>query len=325
MWKKLKLFQTFIHKSDYLNSKIKVLITYRYLFFLIFAVFIWIDFHVYTGRSLVGLYSIIMVFSGLVFKPVWQGILQSILVTIIRYVVAPDGLPFEIEVIFFQWISYFAIWYAISALVRNSIEQKENLVRMTTALANSIDKRDKYTAFHSSNVARYAELISKEMGFDQKFCSEIKLAAQLHDLGKIGIPERILNKSGRLTQEEYEIIKTHPMIGYDIVKHIKIFSNNGILDAILYHHEREDGSGYPSGLEGQEIPIKAKIIAVADSFDAMTSNRRYRENNSFSFAVKEILRCRGTHYDPAVVDSFIQVIDRKGTDILNVKIISDQG
>lgn len=195
---------------------------------------------------------------------------------------------------------------------RKNIEQKENLIRVTTALAHTLDSRNKYTAYHSSNVAKYAEKIAKEMGLSKKHCEEIKLGAQLHDIGKMGI----LNKPSRLTNEEYEIIKTHTTIGYDIVKKFKLFEKSGVLDAILYHHEREDGSGYPKGLKSHEIPLIAKIIAVADSFDAMTSNRIDRKENSFEFAVNEIVTNKGKHYDTQVVEAFYRIIKREGENVL---------
>ncbi len=314
-WQPLNLFNKFVHQSEHLHPVIRASIKYRYLIFLVGAISVWFDGYVYTGRSLVGLYSLIMIFLGLVFANVWQGVFNSLLVTLFRYSFSANGFPNELE-FGFQWLSYFAIWFAVSTLVKNNIEQKENLIRVTTALAKSLDSRDKYTAFHSKNVSRYSELIAKEMRLTETACRDIKLGALLHDIGKIGIPEGILNKPSKLTDDEYEVIKSHTIIGYDTVKHIQLFEQNGVLDAILYHHEREDGSGYPYGLTSEEIPLIAKIVAVADSFDAMTSNRIYRKEKSFTFAVNEILNNKGKHYDPQVVDAFIKVVKRKGEDLL---------
>jgi putative nucleotidyltransferase with HDIG domain len=276
----------------------------------------WVDAKFYPERSLVGVYGLIVIFLGLVYPKVWQGIVSSFFVTLIRYWIAPNGFPEETEVIFIQWLSYFTIWYTVSSLFKKNIEQKENLFKLTTALAKTLDSRDKYTAFHSVNVARYSDLIAKEMRLSPKFCEDMMLGALLHDIGKIGIPEHILNKPDKLTDAEYEIIKTHPTIGYEMVKHINAFEKNGVLDAILYHHEREDGSGYPKGLYSEEIPSIAKIIAVADSFDAMTSNRTYRKGNSFDFAINEIVLNKGKRYDPQVVEAFYRIIQREGVSIL---------
>jgi putative nucleotidyltransferase with HDIG domain len=312
----VNIFNKLVYKGTNLHPFIRFSIRYRYLVFFIAAIVIWWD-ATSNEVNLVGLYSLIMIFLGIVFSNVWQGIFNSFLVTLCRYSFAPEGFP-NIEITLFQWFSYFAIWFAVSSLIKRNIEQEENLIRLTTALANTLDSRDKYTAFHSINVAKYSELIAREMRLSEKFCNNVRLGALLHDIGKIGIPENILNKTDKLTTEEYEIIKTHPLIGYQMVKHISIFEKNGVLDAILYHHERENGSGYPKGLKGENIPIIAKIIAVADSFDAMTSNRVYRKEKSFSFAVNEIYKNRGNHYDPEVVDGFCRVINQQGESILDI-------
>ncbi|WP_169891067.1 HD-GYP domain-containing protein [Litchfieldia alkalitelluris] len=314
----MTLFNRFVHKSTNLHPIIKFFICYRYLFFVLFAAGIWVDATVYNERSLIGIYSLAMVFLGLVFSNVIQGIFNSLLVTLCRYSFSPGGFPIEqLEIGIFQWLSYFAIWMAVSSLVKKYIEQKENLIRVTTAFAKALDSRDKYTAFHSSNVSRYSLKIAKEMGFSENFCNDLKLGALLHDIGKIGIPESILNKPSRLTKDEYDVIKTHPTIGYEMVKDLSFFEKNSVLDSILYHHEREDGSGYPEGLKKDEIPMVAKIIGVADSFDAMTSNRVYRNENSVEYAVNEIVKNKQKHYDSKVVDAFVRIIDREGINILD--------
>jgi putative nucleotidyltransferase with HDIG domain len=175
-----------------------------------------------------------------------------------------------------------------------------------------LDSRDTYTAYHSENVAKYSELIAREMGLSERHCTNIKLAALLHDIGKIGIPENILNKPSRLTDDEFDIIKSHPTIGYTIVKDLKFFKENGVLEAILYHHEREDGSGYPKGLKSAEIHLYAKIIAVADSFDAISSNRIYRDKKSLEYAINEINSKKEKWYASEVVDAFNKMIKREG-------------
>ena len=139
----------------------------------------------------------------------------------------------------------------------------------------------------------------------------IALAGLLHDIGKIGIPESILDKPGKLTKEEYEIVKRHPEIGAEILSSIRQFEE--VVPAIRHHHERYDGRGYPDGLKGEEIPVMARIIAVADAFDAMLSKRPYRDALSLNSAVKELQRNKGSQFDPQIVDILLNIIP----DLLN--------
>jgi len=195
------------------------------------------------------------------------------------------------------------------ALAHNGFENYLNLRKQARTtfelLADAVDKRDPYTASHSFRVAAYAEKIAEEMGlpFEQK--ENIAIAGRVHDIGKIGISDTILQKPGKLTEIEYSKMKTHPKTGYEILSPLELYK--GALSFVLYHHERMDGKGYPSGLTGQSIPLGARILAVADSFDAMTSNRPYRKAMSDDEAVKELMRNRGTQFDPEVVDAFIRV------------------
>jgi putative nucleotidyltransferase with HDIG domain len=311
----MKTFKGFTHKSPSLNPIVRTLIKYRYIVFSFGALGIWLDHAVYTGESLGGLYVLLMIFMGSFYPYILQGVLQSLLVNITKCFTDPDGFP-NIEVFLFQWFSYFAIWYIVSSLVKKNITKQEDMIKITSAFARALDSRDKYTADHSENVARYAEMIAKEMGMSSRKCEDVKLAAQLHDIGKIGIPEVILNKPSKLSKEEFEVIKSHPAIGHNMVKDFKLLKEKGVLDAILYHHEREDGSGYPEGLTGDKIPSIAKIIAVADSFDAITSKRVYRDEKSFEYAVNEILSNKGIRYDSDVVAAFERLLSREGRSIL---------
>jgi HD-GYP domain-containing protein (c-di-GMP phosphodiesterase class II) len=137
----------------------------------------------------------------------------------------------------------------------------------------------------------------------------IKYGALLHDIGKVGVDLSILNKPGRLTDEEYEIIKTHPMQGYEIIKPIKFLQDK--FAAIKYHHERWDGTGYPEGLKGEEIPLEARIVSVADTFDAMTSTRSYRKALDKEIAIEEIKKNAGKQFDPRVVAAFLKIINKE--------------
>ncbi len=171
------------------------------------------------------------------------------------------------------------------------------------ALAATVDAKDHYTYGHSKKVSKYAAQIAEAMGFSQDDVGIIRAAALLHDIGKIGIADRVLEKAGPLTDEEWEPIRSHPDMGVAILKHVDCLAN--CLASVQYHHERYDGKGYPSGLAGDKIPLSARILAVADTYDAMTSLRPYRAKKAtHEQAIAEIRRCAGTQFDPKVVEVF---------------------
>lgn len=173
-------------------------------------------------------------------------------------------------------------------------------------LANTIDERDKYTYSHSSNVAEYSKKVAEHLGLSMDEVNEIETAGQIHDLGKVGMEDRILFKTNGLNDEEYAQIRNHPEIAYRLLKNLKPYKKGSAY--VLYHHERFDGRGYPHGLSGPDIPLGARILAVADSYDAMTTDRPYRSALPQSTAVNELLRCSGTQFDPQVVEAFISVL-----------------
>jgi len=178
----------------------------------------------------------------------------------------------------------------------------EGLVQTLKVLVNTVEAKDVYTKFHSHRVAQYSLGIAKIMDLPKEERDIIKIAGILHDIGKIAIPENILLKEGKLTEEEFAVIKMHTTFGNEILKPLRFFHQERMI--VLYHHERWDGSGYPEGLEGENIPLAARILAVADSFDAMTSDRVYRKARSFEDALKEIKDLAGIKYDPYVVNAF---------------------
>ena len=180
-------------------------------------------------------------------------------------------------------------------------------IEVTMALSQTIDAKDKYTKGHSNRVAKYSRMLAEALGEDEKTQENIYYVALLHDIGKIGVPNAIINKPGKLTDEEYEIIKTHPVIGSDILKTISSMPEISI--GARSHHERYDGKGYPDGLAGEEIPWIARIIGVADAYDAMTSNRSYRQYLPQDVVKAEILKCRGVQFDPKVADAMIKLIE----------------
>lgn len=182
---------------------------------------------------------------------------------------------------------------------------EETFYDMVRTLAETIEKRDPYTGNHTKRVVDYSLAIAEKLGLPEEFYVRLELAAALHDIGKLGVRDDVLLKNGPLTAEEFAQMKKHPTYGEEILKHIKHLED--VIPGIKYHHERCDGKGYPYGLKDEEIDITARIIAVADSFDAMTTDRPYRAALSLDVAFKELIRFSGTQFDSAVVEAFMSV------------------
>jgi HD-GYP domain-containing protein (c-di-GMP phosphodiesterase class II) len=183
-------------------------------------------------------------------------------------------------------------------------EIHETFVGASTALAEAIEKRDPYTGGHTRRVLKYSLAIAKHLNLSPEEIENLKIAAILHDIGKIGVEDKILRKTERLNDEEFNTISIHPSVGKDIITPIKALKD--IIPGIYYHHERVDGKGYPECLKGDEIPLIARIIAVTDTYDAMTTDRPYREGLSAEVAVNELRKFSGTQFDRKVVDAFIK-------------------
>jgi len=174
------------------------------------------------------------------------------------------------------------------------------------ALASAVDAKDPYTARHSDRVTRLSLMIGDAIGLGAEERYILELSAWMHDVGKIGVPDSILTKPARLTADEFEIMKTHSAKGADIVGQIEELSR--VADVIRHHHEKVDGSGYPDGLIGEAIPLNARIIQIADAFEAMTSDRSYRRDPGRAYALEEIVRFSGSQFDPALAKAFLSVI-----------------
>ncbi|HLH82895.1 MAG TPA: HD-GYP domain-containing protein, partial [Trebonia sp.] len=179
-----------------------------------------------------------------------------------------------------------------------------------SALCQAVETKDFYTRGHSERVSRGSVMIAKEIGMRAERVEAIRYAGMLHDVGKLGVPTSVLQKSGALTDDEYAAIQLHPMRGLDIVREIGFLDE--ALAGIMHHHERIDGTGYPMGLAGDEIPEFARVLGVADAFDAMTSDRSYRGARPVCEAIAELRKWAGTQFDPAFVDAFITAIERDG-------------
>jgi HD-GYP domain-containing protein (c-di-GMP phosphodiesterase class II) len=171
------------------------------------------------------------------------------------------------------------------------------------AMVAAIDAKDPYTRGHSQRVAELSRDLASAIGLPESFVRTAHLAGLVHDIGKIGVPESVLRKAGRLTDDEFALIRQHPQTGYRILKDIPQIRD--LLPGVLCHHEAWDGSGYPAGLEAREIPLLARIVAICDSFDAMSSNRTYRDARPREQVFAEIRRCAGVKYDPDIVPVFL--------------------
>ncbi len=193
-----------------------------------------------------------------------------------------------------------------TSLVGIELESRPRALSIIYALAATVDAKDSYTYGHSRKVSEYAVAVSEKLSLPQEKINNIRAASLLHDIGKVGVPDSILNKKESLTDEEWMPIKGHPKLGVEILRHVIDLAN--CLPAILHHHEHYDGSGYPAGLKGDKIPLEARVLSVADAYDAMISPRPYREQLSMEEAIKELRRCAGIQFDPVVVELFCETI-----------------
>lgn len=216
---------------------------------------------------------------------------------------------------------------SIVEIVSGSRKKKEQMFLQTvTALSEAVDAKDRYTSGHSKRVAEYGKMIAKHLGKNLEEQDEIYRAGLLHDVGKIRIPEDIINKPGKLTDEEFNTIKIHPITGYNILRGIS--EENSIATAAKHHHERYDGKGYPNGLKGEEIPETARILGVADSYDAMASNRSYRKALPQEVIRAEIEKGKGTQFDPKIADIMLKLMEEdkeyrmRETDSLQRRILT---
>ena len=200
------------------------------------------------------------------------------------------------------------IRHKTKVFLKKEKQQKQLIREIVEAFAKVIDMKDSYTNGHSSRVAQYTVMLARELGYDEETIEQYYNIALLHDIGKVGIPPEVLNKPGKLTDEEFAIIKSHTTLGYNTLKGISIMPELAI--GAGAHHERPDGKGYPNGLKGDEIPRVAQIIAIADTFDAMYSNRPYRKRMNFEKAVSIIKSVRGTQLTADVVDAFLRLVDK---------------
>jgi HD-GYP domain-containing protein (c-di-GMP phosphodiesterase class II) len=196
------------------------------------------------------------------------------------------------------------VWYP-APLRMKAVEEELSALRTSVVCAFNqlLDLKDLNTGVHSTRLAEWAMHVAGELGLSEAEIADIEIAALLHDIGKVGIPDAILNKPAKLTTEEYDLMKKHPEYGWAVLRQVPGMKTASLI--ILHHHESFDGRGYPAGLKGNEIPIGSRIVSVIDSFDAMVSNRPYRNGMAMEEAARRLVKASGTQFDPKVVEHFL--------------------
>ena len=227
---------------------------------------------------------------------------------------------FIVAMLAVAWLTWFIARTQIQRTInfqKKELEFAKNQLRMGNetilAIAKTVDAKDENTSQHSQRVSEYSVMIAKELGFTEDEQENLRKAALLHDIGKIGIPDRVLNKPEPLSEEEYAIMRSHVTRGAEILKDFTLVDH--VIDGTMYHHERYDGSGYPQGYKGEEIPLYGRIIGLADAFDAMTANRVYRKQLDFHYVMEELKNGRGKQFDPHLVDILIRLIKEEKIDV----------
>jgi len=192
-------------------------------------------------------------------------------------------------------------------LAEKNAELEQAYLDTVKILRQTVEAKDPYTRGHSDRVSAFAVLLGRKLGLSENDLETLRVGGLFHDIGKIGIPDNVLTKDDRLTENEFSQIKEHPTIGAHILGNAKVFQD--IIPIVKHHHERYDGHGYPSNLVGEDIPYLVRIVTVVDTFDAMTSNRSYRKALSLDTVKKEIQKCKGTQFDPVIAQTFLDIID----------------
>lgn len=310
-------------KPDYDNPKEQAKLLNIYKLIILVAIFIFMFTDVYVREKTLGAYIVFLfVFLVLPYYNAKANICLycslAIFVTVLYHLftpAAPGSVLFNIWTIIFSFafsaecMRSFSIKKTINDRMNTLMTERFSRLASQTilALSNAVEAKDLYTKGHSQRVAKYSVELARRMGYSDEQLDEIYYIGLLHDIGKIGVSDAVINKTGRLTDEEFAEIKKHPLIGYDILKSINEIP--GISIGAKLHHEKYDGTGYPDGLKGENIPKVAQIIAMADSYDAMTSTRSYRDVMPQSKVRNEIERNIGTQFAPDVAKIMLQMMD----------------
>lgn len=310
-------------KKDYTNRKARVLLLVLYKFALLIGVSLFISTDIVVRQKTIGAYLVFLfIFQVLPFFKARQNLevygFYMVFISVLYLCFAPGAQPgtlFSVLSILFAFAFSTECMraFSIKKLINNRMnelmtERFSRLASQTiTALSNAVEAKDLYTQGHSKRVALYSKELARRMGYSEEKINEVYHIGLLHDIGKLGVRDEVINKKGRLTDEEFEEIKKHPEIGYDILKIITEIPDISI--GAKYHHEKINGFGYPEKLSGDDIPKIAQIIAVADAYDAMTSNRSYREVMPQEKVRSEIEKNSGTQFAPEIAALMLQMID----------------
>ncbi len=309
-------------KPDYDNPKKQARLLNIYKIVLLVAICVFMFTDVYVRGKTLGAY-IVFLFVYLVLPYYNAGANMCIYGALIVYEAAlfficipdaPLSVLFNIVAIIFsyafstEWMRAFSVKKTVNDRMNTLMTERFSRLASQTilALSNAVEAKDLYTKGHSQRVAKYSVELARRMGYPKEQLDEIYYVGLLHDIGKIGVSDAVINKTGRLTDEEFAEIKMHPAIGYDILKNISEIP--GISVGAKWHHEKYDGSGYPDGLSGENIPAVAQIIAMADAYDAMTSTRSYRDVMEQSMVQSEIEKNIGTQFSPEVAKIMLQMM-----------------
>ncbi|HVF06684.1 MAG TPA: HD-GYP domain-containing protein [Frankiaceae bacterium] len=266
---------------------------------------------VYYAVNLSLVAGVLTLTTGLSLRRVWAGSLSPIIVAYVGY----GLLGLLMAVLYLDLGMLAALLFLAPLLVAraafaNYAQLRETYDSTVRALVHAVETKDYYTRGHSERVARVTELIAREWGMREDRVQVIRIAGMLHDVGKLGVPTKILQKQGKLSQVEFEAIKLHPLRGYEMLCEIDFLTE--ALSGVYHHHERLDGRGYPMGLSDADIPEFARIIMVADAFDSMTSTRSYRLAKTVDDAIAELRRCEQVQFDPKVVDCLVAAVEKHG-------------
>jgi hypothetical protein len=266
---------------------------------------------VYYAVNLSLVAGVLSLTTGLSLRRVWAGSLSPIVVAYVGYGLL--GLlmaELYLEIGVLAALLFLAPLLVARAAFANYAKLRETYDSTVKALVQAVETKDYYTRGHSERVSRVTEMIAREWGMREDRVQVIRIAGMLHDVGKLGVPTKILQKQGKLSQLEFEAIKLHPLRGYEMLYEIDFLTE--ALSGVYHHHERLDGRGYPMGLQDDEIPEFARIIMVADAFDSMTSTRSYRLAKTVDEAVMELRRCESVQFDPKVVDCLVAAVAKHG-------------
>lgn len=270
------------------------------VYFLVYTVFIAVEGMRHTGDSFYANWSsAIKTIGGNYFA---LAFLTYLLVYIIRHSVMESQL--------FVLLLFFVPVMLVSHAFRLSLNIQQSYLKTVRTLAKAIEAKDPYMKGHSERVAELTLALAKEFSFSEKDLQKLEYVALLHDAGKIGVSDEILNKPGTLSYEEYETVKQHAVLGAEILQKIKFLSSKAPF--VMHHHERYDGTGYPAGLKGENIPLVSRLLALADAYDAMTTDRPFRGARTPEQAVAEIEQLAGTQFDPNLIGKFKKVLYRRG-------------